>query len=75
MYKPETDSRLQHIMSTLSLWRLVAAWFTSSNPSLSVDEQYLSHAVDLCDLERRQHDIDERGRNPESAICLGLYAC
>jgi hypothetical protein len=38
------------------------------------DEDYLAGAVDICDLERRMHDIDERGRGNVMPIALGLYA-
>jgi hypothetical protein len=35
---------------------------------------YLAQAVDNFDLERRMHDIDERGRGNVMPIALGLYA-
>ncbi len=38
------------------------------------DEDYLAGAVDICDLERRMRDIDERGRGNVAPIALGLYA-
>lgn len=32
------------------------------------DQQYLAEAVDPCDLERRQHDIDERDHHPTALL-------
>ena len=38
------------------------------------DEHYLAEAEDDCDLERRLHEIDERGRELDpQALALGLY--
>jgi hypothetical protein len=37
------------------------------------DEAYLASAVDIYDLERRMHEIDERGRTNWSPIAHGLY--
>ncbi|MCK7498776.1 MAG: DUF3563 domain-containing protein [Comamonadaceae bacterium] len=38
------------------------------------DEHYLAASVDDCDLERRLHEIDDRGRDVSTqAIALGLY--
>ena len=38
------------------------------------DEHYLAEAEDDCDLERRQHELDERGRDlPAQALALGIY--
>ena len=36
------------------------------------DEAYLSEAEDICDLERRMHEIDERGRDGHAALIVGL---
>ena len=36
---------------------------------------YLAGAVDICDLERRLREIDNRGRGAWSPIAHGLYAC
>jgi hypothetical protein len=38
------------------------------------DEAYLAASVDIYDLERRMHEIDERGRNasPDLTFSLGL---
>ena len=38
------------------------------------DEAYLAESVDIHDLERRMRSIDERGRNRNGGIALGLYA-
>jgi len=37
------------------------------------DERYLAQAVDICDLERRLREVDERGRANLSPVALGLY--
>lgn len=38
------------------------------------DENYLATSEDDADLERRLHELDERGRDlPAQAITLGLY--
>ena len=39
------------------------------------DDAYVAGAVDICDLERRLREIDERGRRDLSPIAHGLYAC
>ena len=39
------------------------------------DDAYVAGAVDICDLERRLREIDERGRRERSPIAHGLYAC
>ena len=38
------------------------------------DDEYVAGAVDICDLERRLREIDERGRR-NSPNANGLYAC
>ena len=38
------------------------------------DEAYLAQAVDICDLERRVREIDERGRANLPPIARGLHA-
>ena len=38
------------------------------------DDAYVAGAVDICDLERRLREIDERGRRNWSPIASGLYA-
>lgn len=38
------------------------------------DEAFLAEAVDIHDLERRMRQIDERGRNRNAGISVGLYA-
>jgi len=43
-------------------------------PQQERDERYLAGSVDIYDLERRMHDIDERGRGNLSPVALGLYA-
>lgn len=37
------------------------------------DEAYLAGAVDIHDLERRMRSIDQRGRDRDAAIAVGLY--
>jgi len=39
------------------------------------DDAYVAGAVDICDLERRLREIDDRGRRDRSPIAHGLYAC
>ncbi len=57
-----------------SLLRFVQTVLDLFRPQRDIDESYLSQASDLCDLERRIRAIDDRGRDPESGISLGLYA-
>ena len=38
------------------------------------DDAYIAGAVDICDLERRLREVDERGRRNWSPIANGLYA-
>jgi hypothetical protein len=39
-----------------------------------VDEDYLAHSVDICDLERRMRELEDRDRSRERDFVLGLYA-
>jgi hypothetical protein len=39
----------------------------------NTDEAYLAESVDIVDLERRMRLLDQRGRNPQGGIALGLY--
>lgn len=38
------------------------------------DEVYLAGAVDICDLERRMREIDDRGRRHPLPVTLLVYA-
>lgn len=38
------------------------------------DEAYLADAVDICDLERRMREIDDRGRRNPLPVTLLVYA-
>ena len=37
------------------------------------DEAYLAESVDMCDLERRLREIDDRATRYSSDIAAGLY--
>ena len=56
-----------------SLFQLLQSLLPSVVSQRERDEAYLAGAVDIHDLERRMRSIDERGRNPEAAIAVGLY--
>jgi Protein of unknown function (DUF3563) len=38
-----------------------------------LDEQYLAESVDMFDLERRMHEIDNRASRRSSDLAAGLY--
>jgi hypothetical protein len=38
------------------------------------DEAFLAGAVDMCDLERRLHEIDDRASRQTTNLAVGLYA-
>jgi hypothetical protein len=51
------------------LWSLLPSVESQSDR----DEAYLAGAVDIHDLERRMRSIDNRGRDRDAAITVGLY--
>ena len=57
-------------MSTII--RRITDFFRSAATSLSDRDDYLSHATDLCDLERRLRDI-ERPAVPLNAVETGRF--
>ena len=58
--------------------KTLLTFFKSLRPSIESqrdrDDAYIAGAVDICDLERRLREIDERGRRNWSPIASGLYA-
>jgi hypothetical protein len=51
------------------LWSLLPSVESQSDR----DEAYLAGAMDIHDLERRMRSIDNRGRDRDAAITVGLY--
>lgn len=39
-----------------------------------LDEQYLAESVDMIDLERRMHEIDNRASRRAGDLAVGLYS-
>lgn len=56
-----------------SLIQLLQSLLPSVESQNERDEAYLAGAVDIYDLERRMRSIDQRGRDRDEAITLGLY--
>jgi hypothetical protein len=57
-----------------TLHHCLQSLFDLFRPQRDLDEAYLAQSIDLCDLERRMRTIDDRGRDADSGITLGLYA-
>jgi Protein of unknown function (DUF3563) len=56
-----------------SLLQLLHALLPRVESQTQRDEAYLAGAVDIHDLERRMRSIDQRGRDRDAAITVGLY--
>jgi hypothetical protein len=56
-----------------SLLQLLQSLLPSVESQSERDEAYLAGAVDIHDLERRMRSIEQRGRDHDAAITVGLY--
>jgi hypothetical protein len=56
-----------------SLIQLLRSLLPSVESQSDRDEAYLAGAMDIHDLERRMRSIDNRGRDRDAAITVGLY--
>ncbi|MDQ6639219.1 MAG: DUF3563 domain-containing protein [Pseudomonadota bacterium] len=43
-----------------------------TEPRQSRDDAYLAQSVDICDLERRMREIDQRGRSAANDLTFSL---
>ena len=50
-----------------SLFQPLKAFLVGPPSQREADDAYLSQSVDICDLERRMREIDQRGRGPSTA--------
>ncbi len=51
---------------------LLQAMLPETEPRQSRDDAYLAQSVDICDLERRMREIDQRGRSAANDLTFSL---
>jgi len=56
-----------------SLFQPLKAFLVGPPSQREADDAYLSQSVDICDLERRMREIDQRGRGPVYGLSAGLF--